>query len=97
MNQLLLQSKRESTINKEIKVVLDRNGYKRARVDEEDYDGRVVTITVPNEDYKYIRENIGIGDDHIKEIFANALTQSGIPNGYRVLAAFKDSFEEAND
>lgn len=81
--------------NKQIKVVLDRNGYRRATLDEtEDYDGRIVTLTVPVEDYKYIQNNIGSGDDHIKEIFANTLTQLSIPDDYRVLAVFQNSLSE---
>ncbi|HZA71131.1 MAG TPA: hypothetical protein VE548_15665 [Nitrososphaeraceae archaeon] len=42
MNQILLQREKPTAIKKEIKVVLDRNGYKRARLNEiEDYDGRL--------------------------------------------------------
>lgn len=91
--QLLIEKSAVNT--KEIKVVLDRNGYKRARLDEtKDYDGRVVKLTVPIEDYKYIQNNVGTRDDHVKEIFAAALTHPSLPDGYKVLAVLKDSLSE---
>ena len=56
MNQILLERK-PTAIKKEIKIVLNQNGYKRAKLDEaEDYDGRALTSTIPVEDYKYIQD-----------------------------------------
>ena len=88
---------------KDVKVVLDRNGYRRAKLDEtEDYDGRIITLAVPEEEYRYLHRyseeiDLGLQYDHVEQIFRNALVGAGIPSGYRVLAVFKDSFNGKNE
>jgi hypothetical protein len=59
MSTCQLLVKKPTVSKREIKIVLERNGYQRAKLESEDFDGRIVTLDVPEDDTNTFENVVG--------------------------------------